>query len=63
MTNPLIETITSESDRLRNRSISSLLRNKSKKELQGYGDELDSFRINSSNLYHKVRASLFLFVI
>ncbi|TNF55535.1 UTP--glucose-1-phosphate uridylyltransferase, partial [bacterium] len=63
MTNALIETITSESDSVRNRSISSLLHSKTRKELLGYGDELDSFRINSNNLYHKVRASLFLFVI
>jgi UDP-N-acetylglucosamine pyrophosphorylase/galactokinase/mevalonate kinase-like predicted kinase len=63
MANDLVATIVSEDDSLRNRSITSLLQNKSKGELLRYAEELELFRTSSSNLYHKVRASLFLFVI
>ncbi len=63
MFNDLIETITSEDDALRNRSIESLLQNKNKDELLKLAEELETFRRSSDNLYHKVRASLFLFVI
>ncbi|MBI4847945.1 MAG: UTP--glucose-1-phosphate uridylyltransferase [Nitrospirae bacterium] len=63
MPNELIETITSQDDPVRNRSITSLLRNKNSTELIQLADEVEAFRISSGNLYHKVRASLFLFVI
>ena len=63
MSNVFIETIVSEDDSLRNRSINSLLQNKNKDEILKITEELEVFRISSNNLYHKVRASLFLFVI
>jgi UDP-N-acetylglucosamine pyrophosphorylase len=63
MANDLIETIIRSSDTIRNRSIDSLLQNKNRDVLLKYAEELESFRKSSNNLYHKVRASLFLFVI
>ncbi len=63
MSNNLIDTILSSDDSLRNRSINSLLLGKNSDELLNYAKELDEFRRSSNNLYHKVRASLFLFVI
>ena len=63
MTNALIETIVSEKASIRNRSINSLLQNKNKNQLLKLAEELELFRKSSTNLYHKVRASLFLFVI
>jgi UDP-N-acetylglucosamine pyrophosphorylase/galactokinase/mevalonate kinase-like predicted kinase len=63
MSNELIETITSEDESIRNRSVNDLLRNKNKDELLKLANELESFRKSSNNLYHKVRGSLFLFVI
>lgn len=63
MTNQLIETIISEDAVLRNRSVNALLQNKAIGELQKIAEELEAFRASSGNLYHKVRASLFLFVI
>ncbi len=63
MSNDLIETIISTKEALRNRSINSLLQNRSLNELSNDADELDQFRKSTTNLYHKVRASLFLFVI
>lgn len=63
MSNELINTITSSDGSIRNRSITILLRGKNRDELLETAGELDSFRKSSDNLYHKVRASLFLFVI
>jgi galactokinase/mevalonate kinase-like predicted kinase len=63
MSNHLIETITSEDEFLRNRSIESLLHGSQFRELLNFADELESFRRSSKNLYHKVRASLFLYEI
>jgi hypothetical protein len=63
MSNHLIETITSEDEVLRNRSIEALLINRSFEEIYHLADELESFRRSSKNLYHKVRASLFLYEI
>ncbi len=63
MSNILIETITSKEDSSRHRSIDSLLSDKKSGELLKYADELEAFRKSSTNLYHKVRASLFLFVV
>ncbi len=63
MTNELIETIVSEDDNLRHRSIHFLLKGKSKDDLLTFADELETFRKSVNNLYYRVRASLFLFVI
>ena len=63
MANALIKTIISEEESVRNRSITSLLKGKGKKELLRLASELEKFRKSSGNLYHRVRASLFLFVI
>ena len=63
MSNHLIETITSDDEVLRNRSIESLLNGRRFGELLNFADELESFRRSSKNLYHKVRASLFLYEI
>lgn len=63
MSNNLVKTIVSEDGTLRNRSINSLLQNKNKNELLELAEGLEAFRKSSNNLYHKVRASLFLFVI
>jgi galactokinase/mevalonate kinase-like predicted kinase len=63
MTNQLIETIVSEDDTFRNRSINILLEGKNKDTLLGLAEEVEAFRISSNNLYHKVRSSLFLFVL
>ncbi|MBI4654147.1 MAG: UTP--glucose-1-phosphate uridylyltransferase [Nitrospirae bacterium] len=63
MKNELIETITNKDDTICNRSINSLLQNKNKDELLKCAEELEVFRKTSTNLYHKVRALLFLFVL
>ncbi|MBI5674994.1 MAG: UTP--glucose-1-phosphate uridylyltransferase [Nitrospirae bacterium] len=63
MTNQLIETIVSADAALRNRSVNSLLKNKKIGDILKIAEELEAFRASSGNLYHKVRASLFLFVI
>jgi hypothetical protein len=63
MTNQLIETIVSEDDTFRNRSINILLEGKNKDTLLRLAEEVEAFRISSNNLYHKVRSSLFLFVL
>ena len=63
MSNQLVETIVSKNDRIRNRSITSLLLNKNRNNLLELAEGLETFRVTSNNLYYKVRASLFLFVI
>ena len=63
MANALIQTIVNAKKSIRNRSIDSLLQNKNKNQLLKLAEELELFRKSSTNLYHKVRASLFLFVI
>jgi galactokinase/mevalonate kinase-like predicted kinase len=63
MSNNLIDTILSSDDSLRNRSINSLLLGKNSDELLNTAKALEEFRKSSDNLYNKVRASLFLFVI
>jgi UDP-N-acetylglucosamine pyrophosphorylase/galactokinase/mevalonate kinase-like predicted kinase len=63
MTNDLIETIVSKDSTLRNRSINTLLKGKKRDDLLKIAKELDEFRRSSKNLYHRVRASLFLSVI
>ena len=63
MSNALIETITSHDDSIRNRSIVMLLQEMEGNDLLQSAYELEDFRRSSDNLYHKVRASLFLFMI
>lgn len=63
MVNDLLQTITSEEGAVRNRSISHLLQGKSREELIHMANSLESFRKTSENLYHRVRASLFLSVL
>jgi len=63
MPNELIQTILSQDDIIRNRPIDILLKNKNMAQLKILSEELEVFRKSSNNLYHKVRASLFLFVI
>ena len=63
MPNALIETITSPDDSVRNRSIDMLLQEMDGRNLLQAAYELEDFRRSSGNLYHKVRASLFLFII
>ena len=63
MENELIETILSEDAALRNRPIDLLLKGKDVHDLLRISEELESFRTSCDNLYHKVRATLFLFFI
>lgn len=63
MSNDLIETIVSEAESVRNRSIDSLLCDKDAETLLELAHELENFRKSSNNLYHRVRASLFLFAV
>jgi len=63
MTNPLIDTIISNEDTIRNRSITSLLKGMPLKTLLEHAVVLEQFRQTTKNLYHRVRACLFLFVI
>jgi hypothetical protein len=63
MSNKLIETIISGDKSVRNRSITSILKDRNKYDLLNCADELESFRQSTDNLYHKVRAALFLYVI
>jgi len=60
--NLLIETIIGEDESIRNRSINSLLHGRKDDELIGLAFELESFRKETHNLYHRVRACLFLYV-
>ena len=63
MSNDLIETIISDDEPIRNRSIRALLINLDTESLLRTAGELDNFRRSTDNLYYKVRASLFLFVL
>ena len=63
MGNELIETILSKNATLRNRSINLLLQDKDLDDLLNITKELEAFRSACDNLYHKVRATLFLFSI
>ena len=63
MENELIETILSENTALRNRSINLLVKDKDLNDLLKITKELEAFRTSCENLYHKVRATLFLFFI
>ena len=56
----VIEVITSGVGAVRNRDIDRLVRGKSRKELLRIAEDLESFRRRSRNLYHRVRACLFI---
>ncbi|UCD35742.1 MAG: UTP--glucose-1-phosphate uridylyltransferase, partial [Nitrospiraceae bacterium] len=58
-----IETIVSEDASCRDRSVTALFQGKKNSELIQAARELEHFRKSSGNLYHKVRASLFLSVL
>ncbi|MBU0755752.1 MAG: UTP--glucose-1-phosphate uridylyltransferase, partial [Planctomycetes bacterium] len=60
MNNDLVETITSREGRIRHRSERELLSGKSREALIQAAERLEIFRHVSDNLYHKVRASLFI---
>lgn len=56
----LIETITSDDDTLRHRTAQELLRADSKEDFLRMAEGLEFFRQKSDNLYHRVRACMFL---
>lgn len=58
--NPLIETIVSEDDVTRNRSLDELCDNANMETLLLHADALDSFWRGAENLYHRVRCLFFL---
>ena len=59
----MIETITSPADAIRNRDEAALFKGKFKEELLRVAEGLEFFRKRSDNLYHRVRACLFLHAI
>ena len=59
----IIETITSLSPEIRNRTMEDLFESLGKKDLLDTVYHLDEFRRKTRNLYYRVRASLFLFAI
>lgn len=59
----LLTIITSDIDRIRNKSLDSICKGMSADELLAQSGELDEFRRNCSNLYHRVRALFFLYAI
>ncbi|MBN1900693.1 UTP--glucose-1-phosphate uridylyltransferase, partial [Candidatus Sumerlaeota bacterium] len=61
--NPFIQTITSSEPEQKNRSLSSLCCAVSPKDLFAYCEELEDFRKQTDNLYHRVRATLFLYAV
>jgi len=63
MYQPIIETITSPDDALRHRSEHELLVGKDKEELLRIAEGLEFFRKHVDNLYHRVRACLFIHAI
>ncbi|MFH1998361.1 MAG: UTP--glucose-1-phosphate uridylyltransferase, partial [Planctomycetota bacterium] len=60
MNKKIIDTLISEEAGIRNRSIESLLKGLSREELLMTAEGLEIFRHVSDNLYHKVRAALFI---
>ena len=58
--NPLIETITSDDPAVRDRSLRELVSGCSTAEILGHCEALEAFRRRATNLYERVRASLFL---
>lgn len=63
MYHDIIATITSPDDAIRHRSEDQLLRGKDKEELLRIAEGLEFFRKQSNNLYHRVRACLFIHAI
>lgn len=63
MGHSLTNAILSNNEEIRSLSITSLLKGASLEELKQQALELEQFRLKTNNLYHKVRACLFLFVI
>ncbi len=59
----IIETITSDDDAIRNRTEDELLSGKGMEELLRIAEGLEFFRKQSDNLYHRVRACLFIHAI
>jgi hypothetical protein len=59
----LIKIITSDKPEIRNTSLESYCRSLNISELINESENLDSFRRDNSNLYHKVRALFFLYSI
>lgn len=56
----ILETITSDSESIRNRSLESFCREATRDELMAAAEELDGFRRQEENLYFRVRALFFL---
>ena len=61
--NPVIETIVSDDPEIRNRTAEELLDNRPSEDLFRFAADLDNFRESAENLYHRVRACLFIFAI
>ncbi len=61
--NPFIETILAETAPRRDRSFESLCAGRSHADLLRCAGELESFRQTAGNLYHRVRAIVFLYAI
>jgi len=61
MSQEIINTIISDESTIRNRSVRELFQGKTVDELLRIAETLEIFRRKSDNLYHKVRASLFIF--
>jgi UTP--glucose-1-phosphate uridylyltransferase len=59
--NAFIDTITSDDPSVRNRSFAALCQGKDAPALLKVCEELEAFRRSSSNLYERVRATLFLY--
>ncbi len=59
--NPFLRTIIDADPEVRDRSFASLYAGLSMPELCTYLEEMERFRQNSTNLYHRVRATLFLY--
>ena len=59
--NPFVQTITSQESTIRNLSFYQLCKNKSLSTLLKELEGLEFFRQQTSNLYERVRASLFLY--
>jgi galactokinase/mevalonate kinase-like predicted kinase len=59
-TDPWIETILSDDDNVRHRSLESLCRGMDAQGLLNAASRLDQFRRQSDNLYHRVRAQFYL---
>ena len=61
MMGKLVEIITSEKAEIKDQSLDKFCRSASTEELLTECAELESFRKNSDNLYHRVRALFFLY--